>query len=119
MAVGAGSGRSWGAAFAVMRYALGVMLVGLIAAGAASAAQNAPAAAGPPAGGFRLGTGLGGQMVFVQHCNTCHIDTGGAAPQGEGRAPTLTSLQQLPPERILDALVSGKMTAIGAQLRDD
>jgi len=88
-----------------------VVLVALLGVGSSNAQ--------PPGGGFRLGTGLGGQMVFVQHCNTCHIDTGGVAPPAEGRAPTLASLQQLPPERVLDALVSGKMTAIGAQLRDD
>jgi polyvinyl alcohol dehydrogenase (cytochrome) len=109
-----------------MKYVLivSVVLCGAVAShGAVRAAdenaqQTAPSAAAdatsaPP----RFGTGLAGQMVFVQHCATCHADT--AVTRGaEGRAPTLTSLQQLPPERALDALVSGKMVPVGSQLSD-
>lgn len=85
-------------------------------AGQEPAADAKPANA-PPAGRPRFGTGLGGQMVFVQHCSTCHSDT--AQPvAGEGRAPTLNTMQQLPPERVYDALVSGKMMAVGAQISD-
>jgi polyvinyl alcohol dehydrogenase (cytochrome) len=53
--------------------------------------------------------------VFVQHCAACHMDSNATQP-GEGRALTLTSLQQLPPEHVLDALVSGKMMSVGATL---
>lgn len=82
-------------------------------------ARPAPekAANAPAAGGFRFGAGLGGQQVFVQTCSACHSSSSQTAA-GEGRAPTLNSLQQLPPERIYDALVHGKMMAVGAQMKD-
>ena len=56
--------------------------------------------------------------MFVQHCSSCHKDTN-IAQAGEGRAPNLTSLQQLPPERVLEALVNGKMMSVGATLKPD
>ena len=102
--------------------AIAVAIVGMHAPRPAAAQQPQPApdkqsADAPPAGGFRFGTGLGGQMVFVQRCSTCH--TGATqAVVGEGRAPTLNTMQQLPPERVYDALVSGKMMAIGSQMND-
>jgi polyvinyl alcohol dehydrogenase (cytochrome) len=105
--------------------AIGVLALALSQPRAAHAQQSAeqapqadakPANA-PPAGGFRFGTGLGGQMVFVQRCSTCHSDATRPVV-GEGRAPTLNTMQQLPPERVYDALVSGKMMAIGAQISE-
>jgi len=94
------AGRSGASALVI----LGLLCALLGQGGAARAADE-----------YRFGTGLAGQQVFIQHCASCHADTGASRP-GEGRAPTLNSLQQLPSERILDALTTGKMAAVGAQL---
>lgn len=66
---------------------------------------------------MRFGTGLAGQMIYLGHCATCHVQSGPRSP-AEGRAPTLSGLQQLPPERIYHALRRGRMRAMGASLSE-
>ena len=53
-----------------------------------------------------------GAALFDKHCAACH---GGA---GVERAPSQDALRQRSPESILTALVSGVMTAQGAQLTE-
>ncbi len=89
-----------------------ILLGGLALARAAGAA---PPPRRPVA--LRLGTGLAGQLVYLQHCAACHVQSGAPRP-GEARAPTLHGLQQLPPERIYHALTRGRMRPVGAGLDD-
>jgi polyvinyl alcohol dehydrogenase (cytochrome) len=56
-----------------------------------------------------------GQGLFQQHCSTCHTDAPGPA-DGERRPPALTLLKQYAPERILEALTTGKMQPMAASL---
>ena len=83
----------------------------------ASAQSPAPASQAHGLLGMRLGTGLAGQMVYLQHCAQCHVQSGPSMP-GEGRAPTLSGLQQLPPEHIYFELTTGRMQAMAAALPD-
>jgi polyvinyl alcohol dehydrogenase (cytochrome) len=82
-------------------------------AGAASAQPE-------PAGGRNGGGGLGGvragQPVFQQACAGCHTPQGLVV--GDRTAPSLSTLQEFPPERIYDALTTGKMTGQAAALSD-
>jgi polyvinyl alcohol dehydrogenase (cytochrome) len=77
--------------------------------------------AGPPAGGepMRFGAGLIGQMIFLEHCATCHKNDAPASGADEKIGPTLPTLQQYPPERIYEALTHGKMKVMAANLPDE
>jgi polyvinyl alcohol dehydrogenase (cytochrome) len=55
-----------------------------------------------------------GETVFNRTCAMCHKPEG--AVGGNERAPNVETLRAYPAERILDALISGKMQAQGAQL---
>lgn len=80
-------------------------------------AQAAPASQAHGPMSMQFGAGLAGQMVYLQHCAQCHVQMG-PSMRGEGRAPTLSGLQQLPPERIYYELTKGRMQAMGASLPD-
>jgi polyvinyl alcohol dehydrogenase (cytochrome) len=73
----------------------------------------------PGAEPMRFGAGLIGQMIFLEHCATCHKNEAPASGAGEKVGPSLPTLQQYPPERIYDALTNGKMKALAAHLPDD
>jgi polyvinyl alcohol dehydrogenase (cytochrome) len=60
--------------------------------------------------------GVPGAAVFTQTCAACHLPT--AASGGMERAPKLETIKTFPPERIVDALTTGKMKAQGAALSD-
>ncbi|HVW71165.1 MAG TPA: PQQ-binding-like beta-propeller repeat protein, partial [Steroidobacteraceae bacterium] len=95
----------------------------LAAASQATASQGtasqaaASQAAGPQLSGghpkFAPPPGLG---VFNDTCAACHATE--ARRIGDRLAPAVSTLQQLPPERIYDALVSGKMREQAASLSD-
>jgi polyvinyl alcohol dehydrogenase (cytochrome) len=79
----------------------------------ATAAQQPPA--GPPGGGGPPGAGANpGETAFTRNCAGCHKPEGveGAAD----RAPRVETLKAYPPERIVDALTTGKMQAQGSRL---
>src|SRR5216684_4008325 len=61
----------------------------------------------------RLGT-ESGFGIFQQKCMTCHGNAN--APE---KAPDPSTLRQLSPERILDALTSGAMKILGQRLSDE
>src|SRR5216684_4302726 len=61
----------------------------------------------------RLGT-ESGFGIFQQKCMTCHGNAN--APE---KAPDRSTLRQLSPERILDALTSGAMKIQGQRLSDE
>ena len=92
----------------------------VLAAGLTAGAQAQPTAVAPQGPVTQGGGGLGGvragQPVFQQNCSACHT------PQGltiGGRvAPALSTLQEYPPERIYDALITGKMQIQAAGLND-
>lgn len=57
-----------------------------------------------------------GQSAFEAHCAACHAPE---TPADLGLlAPTLGTLQAMPPERIYDSLVTGRMQAQGAGLSE-
>ena len=91
-------------------------LVGALSIGSTLAAQTPPVApTGPRL--TRMGLSTIGALVFQRSCSGCHVSAGtgdGADP----RAPKLETLRQFPPERILDALTSGKMQTQGAALSE-
>jgi polyvinyl alcohol dehydrogenase (cytochrome) len=59
-----------------------------------------------------------GIHLFEQNCSGCH-DTRADAALGAARAPNLTSLQSMTPERIYAAITSGPMAPMAAKLNDD
>ena len=83
-------------------------------------AQDAPPASGPPPGGppptVRMGLGVQGEILFNSTCTACHTPQGGqsAAPG----APVQETLRQYSPERIYQALTTGKMQVQAAALND-
>ncbi|MGZ3274305.1 MAG: outer membrane protein assembly factor BamB family protein [Caulobacteraceae bacterium] len=88
-----------------------------------SMAQNAPApAAAPPPSqdrnfnDIRMGLGVQGEIVFNRVCSACHKPDGQVG--ADARAPHQETLRQYPPERIYEALSTGKMQAQGAGLSD-
>jgi polyvinyl alcohol dehydrogenase (cytochrome) len=97
------------------------LLILAAAAGLIAAVQR-PAAAVQDQQGAQLSGGHPrfdpppGFAVFNSTCSACH------APQpqqiGDRLAPAIPTLQALPPERIYDALVSGKMRDQAASLTD-
>ena len=95
--------------------------LGIFGLGAGALLLGGPASAQPgPPGGISGGGGLGGvragQPVFQSSCAGCHTPQGLLV--GDRTAPSLSTLQEFPPERIYDALTSGKMTGQAAALTD-
>src|SRR5438093_1007327 len=71
---------------------------------AALMAQGPPAQNATPRPGFRAAP-----PIFQQNCGTCH----------DGKqAPSITDLQQYSPERVYEALTTGKMKDQAAPLQD-
>jgi polyvinyl alcohol dehydrogenase (cytochrome) len=81
----------------------GLSAVFALGFGAFSFAQQGPGPVANP-----------GETVFKRNCDVCHKPEG--APGGNERAPRLETLKAYPAERILDALVTGKMQTEGARL---
>src|SRR5262245_24615187 len=75
------------------------------------AVQRGQAPDATPRPGFRAAP-----PIFQQHCGTCHGTTGSVI---EGRqAPAIRDLQAYSPERVYEALATGKMKDQAAQLSD-
>jgi len=55
-------------------------------------------------------TGQGKEVLFTQHCASCHMDN------GQSRAPGLVHLGSMTPKSIVASLETGKMQAQGALL---
>ena len=90
------------------RAATAAVLALLLSAPAAMAA-DAP----PP---VRMGLSGVGAGVFARSCATCHTTRDSTG--GDPRAPKLETLREYPPERIVDALTTGKMQVQGAALSE-
>ena len=95
----------------------------LMAATAAWAQPQGPGPAAAPQPGqernfndIRMGLGVQGEMVFNRVCSACHKP--GDQVGADARAPHQETLRQFPPERIYEALSTGKMQAQGAGLAD-
>jgi len=99
-------------------------------AGAASLAPvraqstGTPASASSPPGGSAE-PAVSGDAVFRRVCATCHLGlaqiqgaSAGVASALDGHAVPRELMRTLPPQAILNALVSGKMQAQGAALTD-
>ena len=67
--------------------------------------------AGPPRSGFRAAP-----PIFQRNCGSCH-GTEGAVVDGT-RAPSIAQLQEYSPERVYEALTTGKMKAHAEQIPD-
>jgi polyvinyl alcohol dehydrogenase (cytochrome) len=96
-------------------------MAAILGLGAGALLIAGPATPQPqPAGGQNGGGGLGGvragQPVFQQACAGCHTPQGLVV--GDRTAPSLSTLQEFPPERIYDALATGKMAGQAASLTD-
>jgi polyvinyl alcohol dehydrogenase (cytochrome) len=78
--------------------------------------QNGPPAPGGPPPTVRMGLGVQGEMLFNSNCVACHTPAGGQAI--DPRAPNQETLRQYTPERIHEALTTGKMQVQGASLTD-
>ncbi len=83
-------------------------LAAIAAIALAARAQQQPAAQ-PASIGTEAGFG-----IFQQRCMGCHGNANAAE-----KAPDPSTLRQLPPERIYDALTSGAMKTIGQTLTDE
>ena len=59
-----------------------------------------------------------GIHLYEQNCSGCHNNMGDGAPAA-GRAPNLTTLQSMTPERIYAAITSGPMAPMAEKLNDD
>ena len=59
-----------------------------------------------------------GIHLYEQNCSGCHNNMGDGAPAA-GRAPNLTTLQSMTPERIYAAITGGPMAPMAAKLNDD
>jgi polyvinyl alcohol dehydrogenase (cytochrome) len=59
-----------------------------------------------------------GIHLYEQNCSGCHNNYDQNAPSA-GRAPNLTTLQSMTPERIYAAITSGPMAPMAAKLNDD
>jgi polyvinyl alcohol dehydrogenase (cytochrome) len=92
-----------------VRYIGAAVAAALGLSGSAAFAQHG-ASDGPPS------PNAAGEAVFNQTCSGCHKPEN--EPGGAERAPKLETLRAYPPERILDALVTGKMQPYGALLQD-
>jgi len=91
----------------------------VIFASAAFSQDPPPAAGAPPPGPpptVRMGLGVQGEILFNSSCTTCHAPQGGRSL--DPRAPTQETLRQYTPERIHEALTTGKMQVQGAALTD-
>src|SRR5215470_5535045 len=88
-----------------------VLLLGTLAMTNAFAQQGGPQ---PPAGGL-FGPPRG-MAVFQNNCASCHTREG--VPIGGRVPPTLAALNATAPERIYEALLSGKMKDRAAKLND-
>jgi len=55
-----------------------------------------------------------GQTVFGQHCASCHVN-----PNTNNRAPDLTGLMKLTPEKVYAALTTGSMVVPASSLTDE
>lgn len=81
----------------------------------ATAAAGITAASGqhggptPPGGSF-----LSGGVIFGKNCAMCHTATG--ASGGVARAPKIETIREYAPERIVEALTTGKMQSQGSML---
>ncbi len=62
----------------------------------------------------RLGAGLTGQLIFEQHCASCHQN----AANNKDRTPSLPTLMKFLPERVYSALTTGVMKGQGQELTD-
>ena len=92
--------------------ALGVvLLIGALAITNAFAQRGGPQ---PPAGGL-FGPPRG-MAVYQNDCASCHTTEG--VPIGGRVPPTLAALKATAPERIYEALLSGKMKDQAAKLND-
>lgn len=58
-----------------------------------------------------------GMMLFQENCASCHTKEG--MMMGGRQVPSIATLNSLPPERIFDALVNGKMKDQAAHLSRD
>jgi polyvinyl alcohol dehydrogenase (cytochrome) len=98
--------------------ALALACTAVLAQPASPPASNAPPP-GPPPGpppNLRMGLGVQGEILFDAACAGCHVRFGEKSPAA--RAPVQETLRQFPPERIYEALTSGKMQVQGARLSD-
>jgi polyvinyl alcohol dehydrogenase (cytochrome) len=88
-----------------MKLTTGLIFFGFVAV---SLQAQAPGADGQPPGGTRSGYG-----IFQTKCMSCHGN-----PAAAQRAPDPSTLREMPPERIYEALTSGVMKIQGEALTD-
>ena len=77
---------------------------------------SAPAVRAADAPAVRMGLSGVGAGVFARNCAGCHTTRDSSG--GDPRAPKLETLREYPPERIYEALTTGKMQVQGAALTD-
>src|SRR6188768_1325342 len=96
------------------KLALGILILAGVftwSAAVPAAQQRGPAGGGPPVPGFRVGP-----SIYQQNCGTCH---GTNAKQIDGKtAASISTLQELSPERVYEVLTTGSMQAQAAALSD-
>ena len=97
---------------------LRLLAAAMVLAASSASAQPAPSSAPPPGPPptLRMGLGVQGEILFDANCAACHVRQGETSPAA--RAPVQETLRQFPPERILDALTSGKMQVQGSKLSE-
>src|SRR5882672_5598289 len=97
----------------IRNFGLGVLVLGIavLAAAGLHAQQRGAAAPARPVPGFRVGP-----AIYQQNCGSCH---GTNSKQIDGKtAASISTLQELSPERIYEVLTTGSMQTQAAALSD-